>query len=283
MLSGIHRRLAGFINDHEPPPEVTTESDWLEALRRAAQLLGKSPTKAEYEKLGLQPASATVLRVVGGWNEAEERAGLETNPSTGNRLKLKPDDVDLPSGVSWGDLTADQRWHYRNAPWNTERTRQRRTRLRRWIFERKRESGRERCGTSDPECLDFHHPGDVDMVMAVGKMVTHGYGREKLRAEMTGCEIRCANCHRREHAENRVDGTKLWTRNRKRERGGCNRCGESVPGCLDYHHVDDAKETTVAQLISDDRSRAVVRSEMEKCEVLCANCHRAEHRSGTGE
>lgn len=87
-----------------------TESECLAALRRAAERLGKSPTKAEYEELGLAPSSSTIIRmIVGGWNEAKEKAGLETNPSTGSRVEPKPDDVELPAGMVWEELSVDQR------------------------------------------------------------------------------------------------------------------------------------------------------------------------------
>ena len=45
---------------------TTTEQECLDALREAAERLGESPTKAAYEDLGLTPASATIIRVVGG-------------------------------------------------------------------------------------------------------------------------------------------------------------------------------------------------------------------------
>ncbi len=35
--------------------------------------------------------------------------------------------------------------------------------------------------------------------MAVGKMITHGYGKERLEEEIEKCVILCANCHRKEH------------------------------------------------------------------------------------
>ncbi len=104
----------------------TTEAECIDALREAAERLGESPTKAQYEELGLTPASATILRQIGSWNEAKERAGLETNVSRGSRVASKPDEVDLPDHLVWEELSVDQRWHYRNREWNTERTLRRR-------------------------------------------------------------------------------------------------------------------------------------------------------------
>ncbi|ELY90615.1 hypothetical protein C483_11161 [Natrialba hulunbeirensis JCM 10989] len=45
---------------------MTTEDECIEALREAAERLGESPTKAQYEELGLTPASATIIRTCGG-------------------------------------------------------------------------------------------------------------------------------------------------------------------------------------------------------------------------
>ena len=182
---------------------MTSEDDCVRALREAAERLGESPTKAAYEDLGLTPASATIQRVMGSWNEAKEAAGLATNPSTGSRVEPKPDDVELPAGLEWADLSQDQRWHYRNREWNRERTLDRRARHRAWVYEQKRRSnGCVRCDESDPACLDYHHREDADKDMTVCEMVTHGYSKDKLRAEMDGkCVILCANCHRKEHYE----------------------------------------------------------------------------------
>lgn len=54
---------------------------------------------------------------------------------------------------------------------------------------------------------------------------------------------------------------------------GCQECPESNPHCLDFHHYED-KERCVSEAVS--RGWAIVRllKEMEKCFVLCANCHR---------
>lgn len=85
---------------------MVTEMECIDALQKAARRLGES-TKSEYEALGLRPASATIIRQLGGWNVAKEAAGLETNPSTGSRVGEKPDDIALPEGVSWDELSVD--------------------------------------------------------------------------------------------------------------------------------------------------------------------------------
>lgn len=58
--------------------------------------------------------------------------------------------------------------------------------------------------------------------------------------------------------------------------GGCTRCPENHPACLDFHHLDPTiKEFS----ISGQRgcSLETLQAEIAKCIVLCANCHRKEH------
>jgi len=55
---------------------------------------------------------------------------------------------------------------------------------------------------------------------------------------------------------------------------GCLRCGEVDPSALDFHHVADK----VAEIGNGNKiSMAVMRAELNKCVVLCANCHRKLH------
>lgn len=263
----------------------TSERECLEALREAAAILGKSPTKAEYEELGLRPASATIIRVVGGWNEAKERASLETNPSRGSRVGPKPDDVELPSETEWEDLSVDQRWHYRNTEWNKERTLQRRARLRSWTNECKRKEGCDNCGDTRPAVLDFHHENPAEKELAIVEMITYGFGRDTLHNEMVKCTVLCANCHRSTHidwpAENEAiagsEASRAWVYRYKQSSEGCSRCGETDPRCLVFHHVRGDKRMSVSRMVSDGYARSAIADEIEKCELLCANCHRMEH------
>lgn len=58
----------------------------------------------------------------------------------------------------------------------------------------------------------------------------------------------------------------------------CNRCGFSHHAALDFHHKDgEQKEDCVSVMCSYGFSKESLLKEIEKCEVLCANCHRIFH------
>lgn len=199
----------------------------------------------------------------------------------------KPDDVSLPDGEAWADISQDRRWHYRNRRHNTERTLRRRARLRAWIDDRKSERGCADCDATDSPVLDLHHVDPERNGKAISETITHGYGRDRLREETENCEVLCANCHRTRHdgrlavvrrgGEPRSERERLrrWSYRRRAE-AGCRRCDETDPVRLDFHHPE-TKSASVSRLISDGVSERRVRSEVEPCVVLCANCHRREH------
>ena len=56
--------------------------------------------------------------------------------------------------------------------------------------------------------------------------------------------------------------------------GGCVVCGEKELACLDHHHVD-GKDMEVSSMLA--RNENLVKAEIAKCVVLCANCHRKHH------
>ena len=58
----------------------------------------------------------------------------------------------------------------------------------------------------------------------------------------------------------------------------CVDCGEADPIVLDFDHLDpDTKVESISRLITNFAKPDVLRAEMEKCEVRCANCHRRRH------
>lgn len=65
----------------------------------------------------------------------------------------------------------------------------------------------------------------------------------------------------------------------KKESGYCERCGETDERSLQFHHKSDKKFSISQSVTNDEISLDNIRDEFEKCELICANCHRAEHGS----
>jgi hypothetical protein len=58
----------------------------------------------------------------------------------------------------------------------------------------------------------------------------------------------------------------------------CGRCGESHPACIQFHHRDRfAKEFDISAARRGGFALERLMAEIEKCEVLCANCHLRLH------
>ena len=57
----------------------------------------------------------------------------------------------------------------------------------------------------------------------------------------------------------------------------CHDCGESFPPCVyDFHHLDRAvKDMNPSAALNMSKAKRLL--EMEKCIMLCANCHRVRH------
>ena len=58
-----------------------------------------------------------------------------------------------------------------------------------------------------------------------------------------------------------------------KEASGCTDCGENNPIVLDFDHIKD-KKYNVSRMIHDGFSWRAIKKEIDKCEVVCANCHR---------
>ena len=57
----------------------------------------------------------------------------------------------------------------------------------------------------------------------------------------------------------------------------CVQCNFNHPAALDFHHTDPSqKENLVSKLVSNGCYAAAM-EEVQKCTVLCANCHRIHH------
>jgi hypothetical protein len=56
----------------------------------------------------------------------------------------------------------------------------------------------------------------------------------------------------------------------------CYFCNETEPICLDFHHIDDTKkEFNISNMKYQSTER--MKKEIEKCVIVCSNCHRKIH------
>lgn len=131
--------------------------------------------------------------------------------------------------------------------------------------------------------LEFHHRDPSTKDFAIARFTGSD---ARLMAEAAKCDLLCANCHRRRHAavDEHRDPSADLARRRLKQRAvellggrcaGCDR--EHVPSVFEFHHRDGAAKDFG---ISEDgriRSWEVIETELAKCVLLCANCHRETH------
>lgn len=89
----------------------------------------------------------------------------------------------------------------------------------------------------------------------------------------------CRNCHSIHHfPEANPTKVKLMEMTRMTK---CCKCGYNQnPTCLDFHHERDTKEFGISRTYIKDRLKLpieLILAEIDKCSVLCRNCHADEH------
>jgi hypothetical protein len=108
--------------------------------------------------------------------------------------------------------------------------------------------------------------------------------RSKANGKRSSYCIPCRKEYDRElWSDGRKKKTKLDTRNKAKERNrdfvweklssGCLDCGEMDRVVLEFDHIGD-KAMNIAEMIATGYSLESLMLEIEKCEVVCANCHR---------
>ena len=81
----------------------------------------------------------------------------------------------------------------------------------------------------------------------------------------------------RKHIYGRKKKIKKWFEDYKKSLK-CIRCGENHSATLDFHHKDTkTKEFGINSRVHSGYSIDLIKKELAKCEVLCANCHRKLH------
>jgi hypothetical protein len=171
------------------------------------------------------------------------------------------------------------------------------------------------CGIRDFAVLDLDHRDPRDKLNEVSLLARQPISWSAIQKEINKCDVVCANCHRKRTARyfgwRKLVGLEdlvlprlpkrgtpdyeriKWTRSRlarqHRNRSHifeflqqhpCERCGEVNPVVLEFDHLKDKlREVTVIAVFG---GWADLLAEIEKCRVLCANCHRRHTASMAG-
>lgn len=142
------------------------------------------------------------------------------------------------------------------------------------------------CGkVHDSCCMDYDHvPGRGDKIKNVSRMVLDHAPRESILDEIKKCELICLLCHniRTQKRLNEEHPNKKYPlhvlRNidiiNKAKNIPCAICGIAYDICnMQFDHIDsNRKFKNVSQLKSFKVATLLI--EIEKCQVICALCHR---------
>jgi hypothetical protein len=116
---------------------------------------------------------------------------------------------------------------------------------------------------------------------------TDGIRDIRTRREHTICKScrrrYCRKCYWANHVEYNARKRERLKQFRARNRAfvdaflrerGCVDCGLCDPLVMEFDHVVGKKRTNVSDLVRDAAALSVLQTEMAKCVVRCANCHR---------
>ena len=87
----------------------------------------------------------------------------------------------------------------------------------------------------------------------------------------------CKECTKERERE-KYKNKKLQIDQWKIDQGGCKKCGEMRPYVLDMHHINpQEKDFSISDAIRLGFFTTKFQEELNKCIILCANCHREFH------
>lgn len=129
------------------------------------------------------------------------------------------------------------------------------------------------CGCADAIVLVFHHNGcKTDRISNMRRLRW-----SKIEKEIYKCELLCGRCHDIRHVNSRG----LIIKKRLLALKGIHQC--ELCGCqgpvLDFHHENETKTFNFRDLTGRKKKFSLeqIITELDKCKVLCKNCHTHEH------
>lgn len=140
------------------------------------------------------------------------------------------------------------------------------------------------CGETHFFKLCFHHTESENKEFNISNIKNLRWS--KIEEELNKCVLLCHNCHYKVHYEN--DKKNRYKTNKKtyleyKRINSCEKCGyEESDASLDFHHIDkNNKDFNMGEInitySSLENLTYQLEKELDKCVVLCKNCHSLEH------
>lgn len=137
------------------------------------------------------------------------------------------------------------------------------------------------CGDDIPWHLCLHHK--TDKIYHPHKMFAASFSWNIIEREILKCDLLCHNCHREIHMSEMLNN---HHQNKKIlleaiQKFQCEKCGyNKCLNALDFHHKDETlKHFDMGRYTTDNAvgNISLLVEEMNKCDVLCVNCHKDKH------
>lgn len=148
----------------------------------------------------------------------------------------------------------------------------------------------ETCSEIRPGVLEFHHINKDEKEIGIKDLLAGRW--TSILEELKKCKLLCGNCHRKHHfienTEKRTNQRPVINKEIFLEFKGeisCKLCGYSdCVACLCFHHRDaEDKKFQLATVYVTESFKSLaelsttVQDEINKCDLLCINCHKHEH------
>lgn len=139
------------------------------------------------------------------------------------------------------------------------------------------------CGETNIHKLCFHHRDETEKYLQLS--ILKNYRWSLIELELMKCDLLCQNCHQELHKKyeinnrSNVENKKIYFEyigQKECEICGYNKCMNS----LSFHHLSDkdfmiSNVRLVFNSIEDLTEQ--LKNELDKCQVLCRNCHIIKH------
>lgn len=140
------------------------------------------------------------------------------------------------------------------------------------------------CGDNNWIHMEFHHLQNKKY--NISKLLNGGFRWSIIQEELDKCVLYCRNCHQELHFNERCsnDNRQITKQIYIEYKGNeCEECGyNKCQASLTFHHIDPIKKEIqfcdMNERINnlDDIKYNIIK-ELDKCKLLCCNCHNEKH------